>query len=91
MVFESGNLHQIYIHGNNRQKTIMKAKFLIKVLITTLVFSAILFVCAGKINYFQGWIFLATNVIAALMNFWATRNDPELMTERSKVGKDTKS
>lgn len=69
----------------------MKAKFLIKVVITTLVFSAILFLCAGKMNYFQGWIFLATNVIGALMNFWTIRNDSELITERSKVGKGTKS
>ena len=69
----------------------MKAKFLIKALITTLVFSAILFLCAGKIKYFQGWIFLGTNIITALMNFWAIRNDSELMTERSKVGEGSKS
>ena len=69
----------------------MKTKFLIKVFITTLVFSSILFLCAGKINYFQGWIFLATNMISALMNFWAIRNDPELMTERSIVGEGAKS
>ncbi len=69
----------------------MKAKFLIKALITTLIFSAILFFCAGKINYFQGWIFLTTNLITALMNFWAIRNDSELMTERSKIGQGSKS
>ena len=69
----------------------MKAKFLLKTLITTLVFSAILFLCAGKSDYFQGWIFLATNVITGLMNFWTIRNNSELMTERSKVGEGTKS
>lgn len=69
----------------------MKAKFLLKTLITTLVFSAILFLCAGKPDYFQGWIFLATNVITGLMNFWTIRNNSELMTERSKVGEGTKS
>lgn len=68
----------------------MKAKFLIKVLFTTLVFSAILFACAGKINYLQGWIYLATNIIGALMNFWSIRNDSELMMERSKVGEGAK-
>ena len=70
---------------------IMKIKFLIKALTTTLVFSAILFLCAGKINYFQGWIFLVTNIVTALMNFWVIRNDSELMTERSKVGEGAKS
>ena len=69
----------------------MKAKFLLKTLITTLIFSAILFLFAGKSDYFQGWIFLATNVITGLMNFWTIRNNSELMTERSKVGEGTKS
>jgi protein-S-isoprenylcysteine O-methyltransferase Ste14 len=69
----------------------MKAKYLITTLITTLIFSSILFVSAGKTDYFQGWIFLTTNIITSLMNFWTIRNDPELMTERSKVRKDAKS
>ena len=69
----------------------MKAKFLIKTLITTLIFSVILFLSAGKTDYFQGWIFLTTNIITALMNFWTIRNDSELMAERSKVGEGAKS
>jgi protein-S-isoprenylcysteine O-methyltransferase Ste14 len=69
----------------------MKVKFLIKALLTILFFSAILFLFAGKINYFQGWIFLMTNLVTALMNFWAIRNDTELMTERSKIGEGAKS
>jgi protein-S-isoprenylcysteine O-methyltransferase Ste14 len=69
----------------------MKAKYLIKTLITTLIFSSILFVSAGKTDYYQGWIFLTTNVITALMNFWKIRTDSELMTERSKVGNGAKS
>ncbi len=69
----------------------MKLKFLIKTMITTLIFSAILFLCAGKVNYFQGWVFLTTNLVAAILNFWAIRNNAELMTERSKIGEGTKS
>jgi protein-S-isoprenylcysteine O-methyltransferase Ste14 len=69
----------------------MKAKFLIRTLITTLIFSSILFVSAGKTDYFQGWIFLITNIITALMNFWMIRNDLELMTERSNIRKGAKS
>jgi protein-S-isoprenylcysteine O-methyltransferase Ste14 len=69
----------------------MKIRFLIKACISSLIFSVILFLCAGKINYFQGWIFLITNLITALMNFWAIRNDPELMNERSKIGQNAKS
>jgi len=69
----------------------MKAKFLIKTLSTTLIFSLILFICAGKADYFQGWIFLATNILTVFMNFWTIRNEPELMIERSKVGEGAKS
>lgn len=69
----------------------MKAKFLIKTLFTPIIFSVILFICSGKLNYFQGWIFLATNLVSGLMNFGSIRNDPELMTERSRVAKNAKS
>ncbi len=69
----------------------MKARFLMKALITSLIFSLILFLCAGKTNYFQGWVFLVINMITAIMNFWTIRNEPELITERSKVGEGAKS
>jgi protein-S-isoprenylcysteine O-methyltransferase Ste14 len=69
----------------------MKVNLLIKALLTVLVFSAILFLCAGKINYLQGWIFLMTNLVTGLMNFHAIRNDTELMTERSRIGQGSKS
>jgi protein-S-isoprenylcysteine O-methyltransferase Ste14 len=69
----------------------MKAKYLIKTLITSLIFPVILFLSAWKIDYFQGYVFLLTNLFTALMNFWTIKNDTELMTERSKVGKDSKS
>lgn len=68
----------------------MKAKFLARILITSFVFSAILFLCAGRMNYFQGWIFFGTNIITALMTFWTNRNDPDLIKERSKIGEGTK-
>jgi protein-S-isoprenylcysteine O-methyltransferase Ste14 len=68
----------------------MKTKFLIKSLVTSLFFSAILFLSAGKINYTQGFIFLATNLLTAVMNFLSIKNDPELMGERSKIGEGAK-
>ncbi|HQQ93920.1 MAG TPA: isoprenylcysteine carboxylmethyltransferase family protein [Bacteroidia bacterium] len=69
----------------------IKIKFLLKTLITALVFSLILFLSAGKIDYFQGWIFLAGNLITGFMNYWTIRNDPELMNERSNVADNAKS
>ena len=69
----------------------MRTKFLIKTLITSIVFSLILFISAGKIYYFQGWFFLVTNIITGLMNFWTIKNDDDLMTERSKISNNVKS
>lgn len=69
----------------------MKTKFLFKALITSLIFSLILFISAGKTDYLEGWIFLITNLITALMNFYSIRNNVDLMTERSKVGDGSKS
>jgi protein-S-isoprenylcysteine O-methyltransferase Ste14 len=69
----------------------MKARFLSRALLTTLIFSALLFLSAGKIDYVQGWIFLATTLTTALMNFWTIRHDTELMSERSGVGEGAKS
>ena len=69
----------------------MKTKYFIKTVISSLIFPLLLFIGAWKIDYFQGYIFLFANLISALMNFWTIKNDTELMTERSKIGKDSKS
>jgi protein-S-isoprenylcysteine O-methyltransferase Ste14 len=69
----------------------MKAKYFIKTVLTSLIFPVILFFSAWKIDYIQGYFFLFANVFTALMNFWTIKNDTELMSERSKVGKDSKS
>lgn len=69
----------------------MKTKFLLKTLLASLVFSGIIFLAAGKINYSQGWIFLVTSLITSVMNYWAIRNNESLMNERSSIGEGTKT
>lgn len=69
----------------------MKTKFLVKIFSLSIVFSGILFLFGGRLNYFQAWIFFGTNLITSLMTFWATRNNEELINERSKPGKGTKT
>lgn len=68
-----------------------KMKLLIKGLVTNLVFTAILFVSAGRIDYTQGWIFLSANVMSTVMNVFAIRNNSDLINERSKPGEGIKS
>jgi len=69
----------------------MKIKFLARLIVPSIAFTAILFLCAGKIGYFQGWIFFMTNIITTVMTFWSARNDTELIKERSRVGEGAKS
>jgi protein-S-isoprenylcysteine O-methyltransferase Ste14 len=68
-----------------------KIKLLIKGLVTNIIFTVILFVCAGRINYTQGWIFLSANVLTTLMNFFTIRKNSELINERSNLGEGVKS
>ena len=68
-----------------------RIKLLIKGLITNIIFTVILFVCAGRIDYTQGWIFLLGNVFTTFMNFFTIRNNSELIYERSKIGEGPKS
>jgi protein-S-isoprenylcysteine O-methyltransferase Ste14 len=66
-------------------------KVLIKGLITNLIFSAILFICAGRMDYIQGWVFLSVNVLATIMNSLSIRKTGDLANERSNIGEGVKS
>jgi protein-S-isoprenylcysteine O-methyltransferase Ste14 len=68
-----------------------RVKFLIKGFVTNLVFTAILFISAGRIDYPQGWIFLSANVLSTFMNFFTIYKNSELLNERSKPGEGIKS
>ena len=68
----------------------MKASYLIKLLLGTLFFFAILFVSAGRIDYWQGLTYVSIGLIMLILSFTVLRIDPELLKERAKPGKDTK-
>jgi protein-S-isoprenylcysteine O-methyltransferase Ste14 len=66
-------------------------KLLAKGFATNLVFTTILFMCAGRIDYSQGWIFLSINIISTLMNYLTIDKNSGLINERSKPGEGIKS
>jgi protein-S-isoprenylcysteine O-methyltransferase Ste14 len=66
-------------------------KLLIKSFVGTLVFLLILFISAGRINYWQGWLYAAICFISVLLNSFALKNKEELAAERSEVKSGTKS
>lgn len=67
------------------------APLLIKSLIGTLFFLLILFISAGRINYWQGWLYAAFNIISVLLNSFMLINNTELAEERSTAKAGTKS
>lgn len=68
-----------------------KVKLLIKGFISNLFFTAVLFICAGRMNYKQGWIFLSINILSTFMNYFTIHKNSELINERSTPGDGIKS
>jgi protein-S-isoprenylcysteine O-methyltransferase Ste14 len=66
-------------------------QLLIKSLIGTLFFLLILFISAGRINYWQGWLYATICIISVFLNAFALKNKDELAAERSEVKSGTKS
>ena len=66
-------------------------QLLIKSLIGTLFFLLIIFISAGRINYWQGWLYTTINIISVLLNSFALKNKDEIVAERSGVKSGTKS
>jgi protein-S-isoprenylcysteine O-methyltransferase Ste14 len=53
----------------------------------TLAFAAMVFVPAGTLNYWQGWVYLCTSVVVSgLYTLYVAIHDPALMARRMKVG-----
>ena len=68
----------------------MKTKYLIKHFFGTFLFFAIIFVSAGRIDYWKGLIYVLIGFIMVLLNYTVLQIDSELLKERSKPGIDTK-
>ncbi len=62
-----------------------------QILVMTIVFGAILFLAAGKINWTAGWVYLAMNALTqALSAVVLIPRQPDMLAERSEVREGTK-
>jgi len=68
----------------------MKTSYIVKHVAGTLIFFAILFISAGRINYWQGLVYVAIGLFMFLLNYTVLRIDSELLAERSKPGDGSK-
>jgi protein-S-isoprenylcysteine O-methyltransferase Ste14 len=69
----------------------MKANLIIKQALGTLVFFAVIFISAGRFDYWQGLVYLGIGLVMVVLNYTAFRMDPDLMKERSKPGEGAKN
>jgi len=67
-----------------------RIRYFFKSFLGVFFFIIILFVCAGRINYYQGWIFAAISFLGLLIDYLLISNDDELLEERTKPPKDAK-
>ena len=68
----------------------MKTSYIIKHFVGTFFFFLILFISAGKLDYWQGLIYVIIGLIMGILNYTVLRPDSELLTERSKPGAGAK-
>lgn len=68
----------------------MKTSYVFKHFTGTFIFFAIIFVCAGRINYWQGLIYVAIGLVMSILSYTVLSVDADLLKERSKPGDGTK-
>ena len=67
-----------------------RIQYFLKTLGGMFFFIVILFISAGRIEYYQGWMYASMSLLGWLMNFALTSDDTELLNERSTPPKDAK-
>lgn len=68
----------------------MKTSYFIKSFLGTLLFFSLLFISAGRFNYYQGILYVIIGLIILVLNNTLFKIDTELIIERSKPGENTK-
>jgi protein-S-isoprenylcysteine O-methyltransferase Ste14 len=68
----------------------MKASLFIKQAIGTLIFFSVIFISAGRFNYWQGLVYVFIGLFMFIMSYTFLRLDSDLIDERSKPGEGAK-
>lgn len=65
---------------------------LLQVMVMFFVIGSILFVSAGRLDWWEAWVFLITYFCIALVTaMWMVRTNPNLVQERNQPGKNVKT
>ncbi len=66
-------------------------KRLLMSIATTVFFLAVLLISAGRLGYWQGWVYAATSLLMSFATQLILRDNPDLVKERSKPGAGAKT
>lgn len=68
----------------------MKTSYFLKHFIGSFIFFSLLFISAGRLNYWPGLIYVFLGLFMSVLNYTILRVDSDLLAERSKPGEGTK-
>lgn len=68
----------------------MKTSYILKHFVGTFIFFLVLFFSAGRLDYWQGLIYVIIGLIMFTLNYTVLRPDSELLNERTKPGEGSK-
>ena len=64
----------------------LKAQFLIRMPLALIVMPAVLFICAGSVKFWQGWVWLAVFLLPSLVFLsYLYRHNPKLLERRMRL------
>lgn len=75
---------------NQTNKNPLSVKLLLRSILGSLAFVVVIFLAAGKLDYWQGWVYNGINICVMVITFIALADKPELMRERLSPGKGMK-
>lgn len=68
----------------------MKTGYVIKHVVGSFIFFLIIFISAGRLDYWQGLVYVSVGIIMTALNYTVLKPDPGLIIERGKAGEGAK-
>lgn len=68
----------------------LQGQLLVRGLLAPIVILIVLLLSAGRFDYWQGWVYMGLNLALIGLNWWALRDQPDLIRERLKPGEGMK-
>lgn len=80
------------MESTSRPKTVpLTGKIIVRFVLGVALIFLVVFIPAGRLSYWQGWLYFGLNVAALVATFIALRHKPDLVQERLKAGPGIKS